>query len=131
MMKKSLLAGTVLLLSACATTYQPSHIYYQFEVVNNSDQTLSDVRVTLTGVGRSFDCGDIGPLRNCFRGFGKRRYVDEPIKVDWAYAGGSRQSSEFVIVPPSTYATGIPMRAMIDVSPEGEMTAYFKQYSPF
>lgn len=131
MMKKMIVVGTVLLLSACATTYQPSYIYYRVEVVNNSNETLSDVKVTMTGFGRSLDCGDIAPLRNCYRSFGKRRYINEPIKVDWAFAGGPSQNNEFVIVPPATYSTGVPMRAVIDVSPEGEMTAYFEQETVF
>lgn len=131
MMNKSLLFGCVLLLTACAGKYQPSYIYSQVEVNNNSNETLAGVSVELTGVGRTFDCGDIGPLRNCFFGAGKRRYVDGPIEVDWAYAGGPNQSSEFVIVPPADYATGVPLRVVIDVSPEGEMTAYFRQYSVF
>ena len=131
MIKTTFLVGMMLILSACATGYQQAYIYYRFEVVNNSNETLSDVKVTLTSVNRSYDCGDIAPLRICSQGFGKRRYVDDPILVDWSFAGGARQSSEFVIEAPATYATGIPMKAMIEVSPEGEMTAYFKQYSSF
>lgn len=122
-----MLVGFVLALSACASKYRPLHIYYLVEVENNSSEALSDVTVTLTGIDRRIDCGDIAPLRICYQGIGKRRYDYYPIRIDWTSASGTSESREFVIDVPATYATGIPLRAVIDISAEGEMTAYFEQ----
>ncbi len=129
MIKKLLLAGAALAASACATGFQPSYIYSEVLVENNSSEVLGDVRVTLSGIDRGFDCGDVAPLGVCFNRFGKRRYQNEAIRVEWALGGGPRQSSEFVIDVPLTFASGVTLRAVLAVSETGEMTAYFEQDS--
>ena len=120
-----------LIVSACSSKYRPAYIYYVVEVINNSDQTLSDVKVTLTGFDRTIDCGDITALQVCYEGFGKRRYYYEPIRIEWTDGSGAAQANEYVIEPAATYSTGVPMRAVIDVSENGEMTAYFVQETVF
>ena len=128
-MKKLLLAGIMLAASACATGYQPAYIYSELLVVNNSGEVLDDVRVTLTGIDRSFDCGDVVALGVCSKRFGKRRYQYEPLVIEWAAGGGPRRSDEFVIDVPLTFSPGAALRAVLAVSETGVMTAYFEQES--
>lgn len=129
MIKRLFLAGLALLASACATSFEPTYIYSEVLVVNNSSEVLSDVRVTLTGIDRRFDCGDIVALGVCSKRFGKRRYQYEPLLIEWAAGGGPRRSDELVIEVPLTFSTGAALRAVLAVSETGVMTAYFEQES--
>ncbi len=129
MLRKLLPAVFAVGLGACATGYKSPHIYYELQVVNNSDQVLGDVRVTLTGIGRSFECGDVAALGICFNRFGKRRYDYQPVRVEWTAGSGDRRNDEFVIDVPATFSSGAALRAVLAVSESGEMSAYFEQDS--
>lgn len=129
-MKKYLITGFALLVSACATTYRPSHIYSEVLVNNNSNELLSEVTISVPSTGLSFSCGNVAPLGICANRFGKRRYQYSPIQVEWTYGNTQRKTEEFVIEVPAYFTTGNTLRAVFDVSAEGEMSAYFEQDTP-
>ena len=129
-MKKYLLTGFVLIVSACASTHRPSYIYNEVLVINNSNELLREVTITVPSTGRSFGCGNVAPLGICANRFGKRPYQYNPIQVEWTYGNTQRKSDEFVIEVPAYFSPGNSMRAVFDVSAEGDMSAYFDQDLP-
>ena len=124
----TLIAG--LLFTGCATTHQPSYIFNEVMVVNNSAETLRNVTVRDAASGRQFDCGDIAPFGICANRFGKRRYAQNPIQIDWAFGSAAARSDEFVIVPPPYHVTGLTMGAVLEISEQGSIEAYFDQDTP-
>ncbi|NCF37670.1 MAG: hypothetical protein GWP56_15020 [Gammaproteobacteria bacterium] len=130
-MKKFLLLGCTLLVSACATKYQPNYMIHEIAVVNNSREMIQQVTVSVPDTGATFSCGNIAPLGLCSNRMGKRRYEYNPIKIDWVFGNTAGQTKEFVIDVPSYFSTGVPLRAEIAFSPEGELSAYFEQETPF
>lgn len=130
MMKIYLVAGLALLATGCSSTYKPNYIYSEIRVVNNSRELLQEVTVTVPSTGRTLSCGNIAPLGICSNRFGKRRYEYNPIRIDWAFGNSAGQTDEFVVPVPATFSTGLAMRAVIAISEQGEISAYFKQESP-
>lgn len=130
-MKKNyliLMAG--LLLSACATGYNPTYHYNEILVVNNSRQLIQDVTISASESGRQFSCGNIAPLGICSDRFPRRRYEQNPIRISWVFGGSAGQTSEFVLEVPATMSTGLPLRGVLAISPKGEIAAYFEQEDP-
>ena len=119
-----------ILSSACATSYDPSYSYNEVLIVNNSKELIQEVTISSSETGRSFSCGVIAPLGICSDRFPRRRYQKTPIQISWVFGGNARQSKEFVLEVPATMSIGLPLRGVLEVSPEGEITAYFDQESP-
>jgi hypothetical protein len=130
MMKKYLVSGFALLVSACATSYQPSYIYSEILVVNNSRELIQDVTISVPKTGRVFSCGNIAPLGVCSNRFGKRRYNFDPIKIDWGFGNEARQTEEFVVPVPAYFSTGVVLKGVLEISPQGDLKAYFDQDTP-
>ncbi len=130
-MKKNyiiLIAG--LLLSACATGYNPSYYYNEILIVNSSRELIQDVTISASESGRQFSCGNIAPLGICSDKFPRRRYEQNPIQINWVFGGNARQTREFVLDVPATMSTGLPLRGVLEISPVGEISAYFDQEDP-
>jgi hypothetical protein len=104
---------------------------HEIAVVNNSREMIQQVTVSVPDTGATFSCGNIAPLGLCSNRMGKRRYEYNPIKIDWVFGNTAGQTKEFVIDVPSYFSTGVPLRAEIAFSPEGELSAYFEQETPF
>lgn len=130
-MKKSLLLGCALLVAACATSYQATYMIDEIQVINNSREMIQQVTVSVPSTGATFSCGNIAPLGLCSNRMGKRRYEYNPIKIEWVFGNTAGQTEEFVIDVPSYFSTGVPLRAEIAFSPEGELSAYFDQETLF
>jgi len=123
-----LIAG--LLLSACATSYNPTYHYNEILIVNNSKELIQDVTISASESGRQFSCGSVAPLGICSDKFPRRRYEKTPIQVSWVFGGSARQSSEFVIAVPATMHTSLPLRGVLAIAPDGSISTYFEQDSP-
>lgn len=131
-MKKLLFPGFALLLTACASTeYRPSYMIDEIQVINNSREMIQQVTVSVPSTGATFGCGNIAPFGICSNRMDKRRYEYNPIKIDWVFGNTSGQTEEFVIDVPAYFSTGVPLRAVLAFSPEGELSAYFEQETPF
>jgi len=123
-----LIAG--LLLSACATSYNPTYHYNEILVVNNSKQLIQDVTISASETGRQFSCGNIAPRGICSDKFPSRRYEQSPIQISWVFGGSTGQTGEFVLEVPETMSIEVPLRGVLAISPNGKISAYFEQEPP-
>ncbi len=123
-----LVAG--LLLSACATSNDSTFLYNEILIVNNSRELIREVTISASETGRQFSCGNIAPLGICSDKFPRRRYEQNPIRINWVFGGRAGQTSEFVLEVPTTMSTGLPLRGVLEISPVGEISAYFEQEDP-
>jgi hypothetical protein len=119
-----------ILSSACATSYNPSYSYNEVLIVNNSKELIQNVTISSSETGRSFSCGSIAPLGICSDKFPRRRYEQTPIQISWVFGGEARQTKQFVIEVSATMSIGLPLRGVLEISPEGELSAHFDQQSP-
>lgn len=102
-MKKCLVIGIVLVVSACSTSYKPMCMYNENIVVNNSRELVQEVTITVPSTGRTFSCGNIAPLGICSNHFDKRRYDYNPIRIVWAFGNSTQQTDEFVVPVVNVY----------------------------
>lgn len=119
-------------MSACATgkNHGPTYSYNELEVVNNSQQQIQDMTISVPDTDRVYDCGNIAALGICSKRFGRQRYTHAPFSVAWTFGSGERQTDEIVIKVPSYYSPGIPLIAMLEISAEGVISAHFEQMTP-
>lgn len=130
MKKKYIILVAGLLLSACATSYNPIYYYHEILIVNNSKELIQDVTISSSESGRQFSCGSIAPFGICSDKFPRRRYEENPIQVSWVFGDSARQSSEFVIAVPATMHTSFPLRGVLAIAPDGSISTYFEQETP-
>lgn len=121
----------VLLLSACATgaNHAPAYTYNEIRVINNSKQSIQKLTIREAGSERIFSCENIAALGICQDRFGRRRYREGAFSVDWVFGGSVRQTNEIGIQVPAYNSPGVPLRAVLEISSEGVMSAYFEQDS--
>lgn len=119
-----------LLVSGRAMAYQPNYIFNEILVVNNSNETIRNVTLRDEKSGQVYECGDIAPLGICSNRFGKRRYAQNPIQIEWAFGGNTSRVDEFVIQPPAYHVVSISMIAVLEISEQGTIEAYFDQDTP-
>jgi hypothetical protein len=130
MIKKLSILLPILLISACASISQPTYHYNEVLIINNSKQLIQDVTITINETGRSFSCGNIAPLGICGNKIPRRRYTYSPIQIAWVFGSTARQTEEFVLKVPAMMHIGLPLRGVFDISPQGEMSAFFEQKTP-
>jgi hypothetical protein len=131
MKKELLIVVFALLLSACATgsNREPSYSYSEFQVINNSNKSIRNLTVRSAESGDVFSCENIAPLGICQERFALRRYKKGAFSVDWVFGDSARQTNEVGIEVPAYNSPGVPLSAVLEISPEGTMSAYFKQES--
>jgi hypothetical protein len=135
MMKKYFILIPGLLLSSCATSYESLYSYNEILIINRSRELIQDVTISAgeisTGeTNRTFSCGNIAPRGICSDKFPPRRYMKSPIRIGWVFGNTSGQSNEFVLEVPATFSTEIPLRGVLEISPQGSISAYFQQDTP-
>ena len=116
-----------LLLSSCATSYESPYSYNEILIINRSRQLIQDVTISAAGTNRTFSCGNIAPLGICSDKFPERRYLKNPIRIGWVFGNTSGQTDEFVLEVPTTFSAEIPLRGVLEISPQGSISAYFQQ----
>jgi len=127
-MKKNYLFVTLgLMLSSCAISFEPQYFYNEILVINKSRVLIQDVSVSAEATGRSFSCGNIAPLGICSNKIPKRRYMKSPITIAWVFGNTARQTDEFVLEVPAAMSTDYPLRGVLEISPQGSISAYFQQ----
>jgi len=130
MKKEFVIVSVALLLSACATggpNRGPTYMYEEIEVVNNSEKPIRNMTVRATGTDHVFNCESIIALGLCQGRFASRRFKEGTFSIDWVFGDSAAQTSEIEVAVPAYNSPGIPLTAMIEISPEGVITAYFKQ----
>lgn len=138
MIKKYFILIPGLLLSSCATSYESLYSYNEILIINRSRQLIQDVTISTGGTNRistgktnrTFSCGNIAPLGICSDKFPRRPYLKNPIRISWVFGNTSGQSNDFVLEVPATFSTEFPLRGVLEISPQGSISAYFKQDTP-
>ena len=130
MMKKYFILIPGLLLSSCATSYESLYSYNEILIINRSKQLIQDVTISAGETNRTFSCGNIAPLGICSDKFPERRYMKSPIRIGWVFGNTSGQSNDFVLEVPTTFSTEFPLRGVLEISPQGSISAYFEQDTP-
>ena len=131
MKKVTINVAAALLLSACATgsSYAPTYTYNEFRVINNSKALIQNVTVKSADTDRVFQCESIAPLGICQQRFAPRRCKEGPFTIDWVFGDRVRQTNEVGIEVPAYNAPGAPLIAVLEISQEGAIKAYFKRDS--
>ena len=131
MLKNYTIVMVALLLSACATgsKYEPKYIYNEILINNNSKELIKDVSISSAVNGRSFSCGNIAPLGICSNKTGKRRYKEGPLQIDWVFGNNARQTDVLTPTVPAYMDSSLPLRVVLEISPQGGVSAHFEQNS--
>ena len=116
-------------LSACATVKEPQYFYNEILIANKTRELIQDVQISVSETGRGFSCGNIAPLGICSNKIPSRRYMKNPIRITWVFGNSARQTNEFVLEVPATMDTMFPLRGVLEISPQGSLSAYFEQGS--
>ena len=129
MMKQTIIVAVALLLSACATgsNHAPKYTYDQIMVINNSKESIQNLTITSADSGGIFSCENIAALGICTKQYGRRSYKEGAFSVDWVFGDSVRQTNEVGIKVPAYNSPGVPLIFVLEISPEGVMSAYFKQ----
>jgi hypothetical protein len=132
MSKNYIIVVVALLLSACVagSKYEPNYTYNEILIINNSKELIKDVSISSAATGRSFSCGNIAPLGICLNRMPRRRYKEGPLQIDWVFGNSARQTDEISPAVPAYFQPGLPLRGVLEISPQGEISAYFEQDSP-
>ena len=122
----------LLLMSACASDgdYGPTYKYNQILIVNNSKELIKDINILAETTNRSFGCSNIAPLGICSNKTSPRRYSEGPVRVDWVFGNNPRQTVELTPSVPAYFQPGLPLQVILEISPQGELSAKFEQISP-
>ncbi|MCP4982814.1 MAG: hypothetical protein GY935_20240 [Gammaproteobacteria bacterium] len=116
-----------ILLSACATVYEPQYYYNEILIINRSRELIQDVKISVSETGRGFSCGNIAPRGICSNKIPRRPYMKNPIRIAWVFGNTARQTNEFVLEVPATMDIALPLRGVLEISPRGSISAYFEQ----
>ena len=132
MKKETIIVTVVLLLSACATgtNHAPTYTYNEIMVINNSKESIQNLTVTTAESGSIFSCENIAPLGVCSNRFARRRYTQNPFSVDWVFGDSARQTIEVGVKVPAYNSPGVPLRAVLEISEQGDISAYLEQITP-
>jgi len=129
-MKKYFVLIPGLLLSSCATSYKSLYSYNEILIINRSKELIQDVTISAGETNRTFSCGNIAPLGICSDKFPPRRYMKSPIRINWLFGNTSGQTNDFILEVPATFSTEFPLRGVLEISPQGSISAYFAQGTP-
>ena len=127
-MKPKLLLLSCLLITACATGYNPRFYYGNIEVANLSGAEIRNVEVQIGESGRNLRCDSVAKNALCQVRFGKRPYPQqEGLRLSWQDGEGNSQSLQLNPSIPATMTIGQALRLMLDIGEDGSVKAYFKQ----
>ena len=115
-----------ILLSACATVKTPQYFYNEILIINKSRELIQNVKISVNETGRGFSCGNIAPLGICSNKIPSRQYMKNPIRIAWVFGSAARQTNEFVLEVPATMDIDLPLRGVLEISPQGSLSAYFE-----
>ena len=117
-----------LLITACATGYNPRFYYTNIEVANLSGAKIRNVEVQIGEAGRNLRCDSVAKNALCQERFGKRPYPQqEGLRLSWQDGAGNSQSQQMIPSIPATMTPGLALRVMLDIGEDGSVKAYFRQ----
>jgi len=124
----SMLAAAMMLTACASGGYRPAYQIREILVVNNSQQLLREV--SIRSGDRVFACGNIPALRICSNSFPRRNYDYAPIEVEWTLGQNAPRKQSLSLEVPATYATGLPLRGVLEIGSDGNISAHFEQETP-
>ena len=128
-MKLTLLLSC-LLITACATGYNPRYYYGNIEVANLSGAEIRNVEVQIGETGRNLRCDSVAKNALCQERFGKRPYPElEGLRLSWQDGEGNSQSQQLNPSISATMTLGQALQLMLDINEDGSVKAYFRQDS--
>jgi hypothetical protein len=118
-----------LLLSSCATSFDPAFYYDEIIVHNKSGEPIHNLTLSASGSDRSLNCAEIAPEAICRDKFPRRQFLRNPLQVTWESGDAPAQSETSILETPATLSFGsaYPMRAIIEITAEGSIVTYFEQ----
>lgn len=130
-MKGIIFLAVALLLSACATTsdHGPKYTYNEVLIINNSKELIKNVTIRSANNDRFFSCENIAPLGVCSNRFGRRPYKQDPFNIEWVFGNRVQQAEKVTLKVPAYSSPGVPLRGVLEISPQGTISAYFEQNS--
>jgi len=131
MMKGTFSVAVALLLSACATgtDHGPKYTYNEILIINNSKELIKSVTIRSADADRFFSCANIAALGICTNRFSRRPYTQRPFSVEWVFGDRVQQTIEVTLKVPAYNSPGVPLRGVLEVSPQGAISAYFEPSS--
>jgi len=121
------LAALCVLLTACATGFNPRYYYGQIEVANLTGETIRDVRAQVGPDGYVLECAEVTKNRLCHQRFAKRPYPDALTSLSWKTSDGRQMSAQMNVPVPITLVYSQPLRVMMDIAADGSVKFYIKQ----
>ena len=55
--------------------------------------------------------------------------MKSPITIAWVFGSIAQQTDEFVLEVPATFDSKLAIRGVLEITPEGSISAYFEQTS--
>ncbi len=107
------------------------YLYNKVSVDNASSRAITDVTVRIGDSGRLVRCDRISANEECFRRFGKMRFPHQPIVMSWSTADGVREIRELEPAIPAYFLTPFPLRILLELDRDGELSVRFWQDEPF
>ena len=127
----------LILILACAAVagcanwgYNPSYRFNEVLAVNLTGGTISEVRVVVLGMDKSFDCDSVNEFAMCRDYFSYRRYPAEGIELSWTQADGSRNSVTVNPHIPVYFVSSLPLRVVMEINPDGSVKSFYEQEEP-
>jgi hypothetical protein len=124
-MKAALFALSCLTLVACATPYVPRVLYSYIEIVNHTDDTITNVELQVGADGRNLRCDTLTKNRICHDRFGPLRYPHQTIDVSWQDSAGELQSRQLDSKVPAWVNSGTSQRLLIRIEEDGSVEVEF------
>ena len=118
-----------MMLSACATSYQPTYFFNRILVNNNSDQVIREIAIKATVNGRAFSCTNVAPYGFCENKFPRRRYEYNPIEISWELGDSVKRTQQVTIPVPASFSIDLVLWGEVNINTDGSITAQFKQES--
>lgn len=126
-MKALNLVSLCLLVSACATGFNPRYYYSDIEIDNLTGETIRNVRVEVGPGGRVLECAEVTKNRICQQRIGKQLYPNAEIMLTWETEDGRKMSAQDNPPVPVTLNYSQPIRLLMDIAADGSVKFYFKQ----
>jgi len=115
------------LISACATGFNPRYYYSDIEIDNLTGETIRNVRVEVGPGGRVLECAEVTKNRICQQRIGKLLYPKAEVMLTWETADGRQMSAQENPPVPITLVYSQPIRLLMDIAADGSVRFYFKQ----
>ena len=130
-MKTAVILILGLLVTSCASSYRPMYLYNEVRIDNATSRALTDVALRIGDSGHSIRCDRIGANAACLKRFRKMRFPHQPIVMSWNTADGDRQIRELEPEIPAYFLTPFPLKILLEVDRDGQLSMRFWQTEPF